>query len=96
MIGYVIGEINGKQYKFVPGKPLEVDLVKKELAFKPLMVVDGRKIKLGKPYLEKKFKVKILDSYGSQKIRVAKYHAKANYRRVRGSRIKVTKVVLEA
>ena len=95
MIKYAICEIGGKQYKLVPKVPVEVDLVSGELEAKVLMVVNN-KIKLGSPYLSEKLNIKKLEDLTKRKIRVAKFHAKANYRKVTGSRRKVSKIVLEA
>ena len=96
MIKYAVLEISGKQYKALPKIPFEVDLQGESVDAKILMIADGEKIKIGKPYLEDKIKIKKLDDLKKKKIRVAKYHPKSNYRRVVGFRRKVTKVVLEA
>lgn len=95
MIKYAVLEISGKQYKAIPKVPFEVDLQNGELEAKVLMVSDD-KVKIGKPVLDEKLKLKILENVSKKKIRVAKYHAKANYRKVTGSRRKVTRVVIEA
>ena len=94
MIKYAICEIGGKQYKLTPQVPVEVDLVNGDLEAKVLMVVND-KVKVGLPYLSEKLNIKKLEDLAKRKIRVAKFHAKANYRKVTGSRRKVTKIVLE-
>lgn len=95
MIKYVICEIGGKQYKLVPKVPVEVDLQEDgRLEARVLMVADD-KVKLGMPNLDEKLKIKTLGDFSKDKLRVAKFHAKANYRKVTGSRRKVTKIVLE-
>ena len=95
MIKYAICEIGGKQYKLVPKVPVEVDLVAGEIEAKVLMIVND-KVKLGSPYINEKLKIKKLEDLTKRKIRVAKFHAKANSRKVTGSRRKITKIVLES
>ena|SRR3989344_2139416 len=96
MIKYGIFEIGGKQYKIIPKVPVEVDLQEgEEISSKLLMLVEDDKVKLGKPYLDEKLKIKKLEDIKKKKIRVAKFHAKANYRKVTGARKKMTKIVLE-
>ena len=76
---------------------MEVDLQEGDnVASKLLMVVEDDKVKLGKPYLDEKIKIKKLEDIKKKKIRVAKFHAKANYRKVTGSRKRMTKIVLES
>ena len=98
MLQYAICQILGKQYKVIPNKPFEIDLVNKSIkgieADVLLMVEDG-KIRVGKPYLKEKLNLKLLENISGDKIRVSKYHAKANYRRVRGFRPKFTQVILD-
>lgn len=94
MIDYAILQIAGKQYKFVPGKPMEIVWNDDKIEAKTLMVVEDGKPKLGKPHIDLDLKLKVLENLKGEKIRVAKYHPKANYRRVRGSRSKIAKVVL--
>ncbi|MDO8619081.1 MAG: 50S ribosomal protein L21 [Candidatus Daviesbacteria bacterium] len=94
---YAICEISGKQYKVMPNKPFEVDLQigePKQIEVNVLMLSDSGKIELGKPYLSKKLTLNVLEDVKGEKIRVAKFHAKANYRRVTGHRAKMTRVVL--
>lgn len=95
MVTYAVCEINGKQYKLVPNQQVVVDLQKdkKDLEVNVLLLSEDGKLSLGKPYLKEKLALKNLGEGSLAKIRVAKFHAKANYRKVTGSRAKVTKVV---
>ena len=96
MINYAICEISGKQYKVVPNQALEVDFQgvdAKEIEAQVLMLSEDDKIKLGDPYLKEKLKLTCLEMIKKDKIRVARFHAKANYRRVIGHRAKMTKVI---
>ncbi len=77
-----------------PGKPFDVNLTaEKAIEVPVLLLVDEKKISLGKPYLKEKFSLKVLEQKRGPKIRVAKFHAKANYRRVTGHRANLTRVV---
>ena len=95
MLDYAICEISGKQYKVIPNEPLEVDLLdtKKDVEVAVLLLSDEGKTKIGTPYLKEKMLLKYLGEIKSDKIRVAKFHAKANYRKVTGHKSKLTKVV---
>ncbi len=97
MLDYAVCEISGKQYKVIPNKPLEVDFlgVDKNIEVSVLLLSENGKIEIGTPYLKDKLTLEYLDTVKMDKIRVAKFHAKANYRRVSGMRTKKTKVVLK-
>lgn len=97
MLNYAICEIEGKQYKIVPNQALNVAYVgdSKTIEVNVLALMEDAKLKIGKPYLKEKLTLKCLENISGEKIRVAKFHAKANYRRVRGSRSKLTKVILD-
>ena len=97
MLNFAIGEINGKQYKIEPNKPFLVDLAEsKEIEALLLCMVEEGKVQLGTPYLKEKIKLEVLEQVKGKKIRVAKFHAKANYRKVKGSRARYSKVVFKA
>ncbi|MDP3758283.1 MAG: 50S ribosomal protein L21 [Candidatus Daviesbacteria bacterium] len=98
MLNFAICEISGKQYKVIPGQPLEVALQKgsdQEIVVNVLLLSEDSKLKIGNPYLKEKLTLKRLEDGKGEKIRVSKFHAKANYRRTTGYRSKITKVVLE-
>ena len=97
MLNYAVCEISGKQYKIIPGKNLIVDYLGegvKVLEADVLLLSEDGKIKLGSPYLKDKIKLDILENTRGEKIRVSKFHAKANYRRTTGHKSKLTKVIL--
>jgi len=98
MLNYAICEISGKQYKVTPDKVLEVSSQKegKDIEAAVLLLSEDGKLKIGKPYLKERLILKRIDDIKGRKIRVAKFHAKANYRRTIGYRSKITKVVLKA
>lgn len=97
MLSYAVCEISGKQYKVLPNIPFEVDLQEgdeKTIDAKVLLLSEDGKIKVGTPYLKETLKLDRLGDTRGEKIRVAKFHAKANFRKVAGSKAKLTKVVL--
>lgn len=96
MLSYAICEISGKQYKVLPNQPIEVDWLgeeSKKIDALVLLLSEGSKIRFGTPYLKEKLTLEILGTTRGKKIRVAKFHAKANYRKVTGHRAKLTKVI---
>ena len=97
MINYAICEIAGKQIKVVPNKILEIPFQDEgvgNIEAKVLVLSEEAKLTIGKPYLKDKLILKRVGNIKGVKIRVSKYHAKANYRRIMGARPKFTKVVL--
>ncbi len=97
MLNYAICEISGKQYKVIPGQVLEVGLQKESdqnIEVNVLLLSEDNKLKIGNPYLKEKLTLKRIEDLKGEKIRVSKFHAKANYRRTTGYRSKITKVVL--
>lgn len=97
MFDWAICEIAGKQIKVLSNKPFDVTLQNDaDLAVKTLLIAESGKIKLGKPYLKENLKFKVVGQKKGEKIRVFKYHAKANYRKMRGYRDKLTTLLLAA
>lgn len=96
MLNYAVCEIAGKQYKVIPGKPFDVVVQgnsEKEINSKALLLNEDGKIKIGKPYLKDELTFEVIGQK-SKKIRMAKFHAKANYRKVLGSKTIFKKVIL--
>jgi ribosomal protein L21 len=92
---YVVVEIAGRQYKVEPGKELLVNFlgdIKDFESDKVLMVADDKSVKIGAPYLSEKIKFDVLEAVRGKKIRVAIFHAKANFRKVKGSRSTMSKI----
>ncbi len=96
MIKYLICEIAGKQYKVVPNRPFKVAFLgdNKQIEAKVLVKADDKNISFGNPYLKEPVKLSITSSGKLKKIRVGKFHAKANYRRVRGHKLLGSTVML--
>lgn len=96
---YLVCQIAGRQYMVKPGQIIEVNKLKaeKDLEVETVMLrKDGDKVQFGKPFLKEKAKFEILGTVQKEKIRVARFHAKANYRRVNGSRAQMTRIKLAA
>lgn len=97
MLDYAICEISGKQYKITPNTNIEVDFLgesDKDVEVNLLLLSENGKVTIGAPYLKDKLTLKYVDTVKMDKIRVAKFHAKANYRKVTGARPKKTRLVL--
>jgi len=95
---YAVVKTGGKQYKVSKDNVVEVE----RLSFKQgdnffleevlLYVADGA-LKLGKPKLEGiKVKATVLEHFKGEKLRIAKFKAKAKYRRATGHRQYLTRI----
>lgn len=96
MLNYAICEVSGKQYKVIPNKAFEVSLQKDsgDIEANILFISEDNNVKIGNPYLKEKLTLKRLEDTKGAKIRVSKFHAKANFRKTIGFRPKFTKVIL--
>lgn len=96
MFDYAVCQISGKQYKVLPNQPLEVDWLgeeTKKIEAEVLLLSEGNKVQFGTPFLKEKLSFDVLETTRGEKIRVAKFHAKANYRKVTGSRSRRSKII---
>jgi len=92
----------GKQYLVSEGQTLEVELLKadkKSVDFEALLIVDGDKVSVGTPTVDKaKVSVEIIaDDVQADKVTSIRYKAKKRVHKVRGHRqhqttIKVAKI----
>lgn len=94
---YAIVKTGGKQYKVSEGTILEIDRLAGEekniVLSDVLLLVSEGKIKIGKPILpDTKVKATLLENIKGDKIRVAKFKAKAKYRRVMGFRPQLSRL----
>lgn len=89
---YAIVEIGAKQYKVEKGMVLDVERVNtqeaKELNIdKVLMVVDGEKVSVGKPYVSSaSVKASVLEEVKGKKVLGVKFKKRKNYTRTKGHR----------
>jgi len=97
---YAVVSDSGKQYKVSEGDVVEVA----KLALKPdddyvfphtLLIAKEKEYMVGTPFLDLQVKAKVIAHVKKEKIRVAKFKAKARYRRVSGHRSQNTKVKIE-
>lgn len=98
MLNYAVCEISGKQYLVTPDKNFTVAFQKEEgdkIEASALLLSEDGELKIGDPYLKEKITLKRVEDFKGEKIRVCKFHHKANFRRHTGFRAKLTKVVLE-
>ena len=97
-MSYAVIQLQGKQYKVQAGDELVVNKLDLEVGktleiSDVLLMVDGKKVKLGQPFVkDAKVKLEVLEHGKGEKIRVAKYKAKSRYRKVKGHRQHLTKL----
>ena len=92
----------GKQYLVTEGETLEIELLKQEgktASFQPLLVIDGDKVTVGTPVVDKvAVTVEVVEEdVKADKVTSIRYKAKKRVHTVRGhrqhhTRIKVTKI----
>lgn len=97
---YAIVKTGGKQYKVSVGDELFVDRLntdgKNVVLPDVLLYVDGTEATIGTPRVSDVFvKAEVLGDTKGKKIRVAKFKAKARYRRVTGFRPMYTKLKIQ-
>ena len=89
MLTYAIIRIDSKQYFVEPGKEYLVDFQGEgvtKIDAEVLLKSEDGKVVVGTPVIAGALPLEILGSKRGKKIRVAKFHAKANYRRANGHR----------
>ena len=95
---YAVISIKGNQYKVAEGDEILVDkVIQDNLNPDVLLLVEGEKVKIGKPKLtDVKVKVKIVkDVEKGDKLYVQKFKAKSRYRRKMGFRPLFTRLLIE-
>lgn len=95
---YAVIRINGTQHKVSEGEEILVDrLGDRKPEADVLLVVDGEKVKVGKPKIEKvKVKLKVIaEEEKGKKLTIQKFKAKSRYRRKYGFRPKYTRLLVE-
>ncbi len=99
---YAVIKTGGKQYRVCQGDEIEIEKIStpegKTVTFDEVfLLVDEKKIKIGRPQVAKaKVKAKVLSHFKGKKIRVATYKAKSRYRRVKGHRQQLTRVKISS
>ncbi len=99
---YVVIRTGGKQYKVSTGSVIDVDRINSEkdkeiILDDVLLWVNDEKVKIGKPNLpDVKIKAKVIDNIKGEKIKVAKFKAKARHRRMTGFRAYLTRLEIKS
>jgi large subunit ribosomal protein L21 len=99
---HAVIETGGKQYLVSPKDKVTIEKLElkvgESITFdKVLLVADGSKVSLGKPYLtDAKVKGKVIAQQKADKLVVFKYRAKSRYRRKYGHRQQQTVVEIES
>lgn len=96
MQNFAVCEISGKQYKVIPNQPIEVDFLgeeTKKIEANVLMMSSNGEVKVGTPFLKEKCTLDFLENFKEDKIRVAKFHPKANFRKATGHRERKTRLI---
>lgn len=95
---YAVIATGGKQYKVSEGDVISVEKLAVEagkdiVLDKVLFFADGGAFQLGMPYLAgATVTAQVVEQFQAPKIRVAKFKAKANYRKVYGHRQELTRL----
>ena len=96
---YAVVLAGGKQYKVSEGDILEIDKIAIQDSYtfsQVLLYVDGDEKMVGTPALSGVVVTAgVLENKKGKKIRVAKFKAKARYRKVMGFRPSLTKIKIE-
>lgn len=98
MVKFAVVQTGGKQYKVAAGDRIKIEKLETDeqeaISFdKVLLIADGDKISLGKPYVEGAIvEGKLLRQGRARKVIVFKYHSKARYRKKKGHRQPFTEV----
>lgn len=98
---FAVIELGGRQFSVAKGTQISCELLDKKAndvfsVERVLMVKDGDKVQVGKPYLNGiEVKAKIVSHGRGKKILGLKYKNKVNYRRKYGHRQAFTAVLIE-
>lgn len=91
---YIVARIGNRQFKVSEGKQLTVDRFDGKIN-EVLLLVDGDDVKVGRPLVDGvKVKTKIIEE-GKVKTEIRRFKAKSRYRKERGHKQPVTKVLIE-
>jgi large subunit ribosomal protein L21 len=100
-VKYAIIKAGGAQYQVSVGQEIDVFRLDKEkdeeIVFDSVLLIkDNNKVLVGQPVVKgAKVKGKVVGQILGDKIRVATYKAKSRYRKVKGHRDQLTRVLIE-
>ncbi|MBI1799542.1 MAG: 50S ribosomal protein L21 [Candidatus Eisenbacteria bacterium] len=95
---YAIVNINGIQTRVAPDETLDVARLSGEPGAKlefdqVLLLSDGEKITVGRPYVEgASLTAEVVDHHRGEKLRIFKFKRRSDYRRRRGYRDELTRI----
>ena len=98
---YAIIKAGGAQYQVSVGQEIDIFRLDKakdeEIVFDSVLLIkDDNKVLVGQPLVKgAKVKGKVIGQILGDKIRVATYKAKSRYRKVKGHRDQLTRVLIE-
>lgn len=103
-MSFAVIETGGKQYKVSPGEKLKIEKINAEegssFSFdKVLLIAEGEKVEVGRPYLEgRKVEAKVIKHGKGKKIIVFRYKPKTRQRTKKGHRqpfteVEITKII---
>jgi len=97
---YAVIQTGGKQYKVSEGNTVDIEKLNTDsenhIFDKVLLYAADGVVKVGQPHLaDVTVTAKVLEQVKGKKIRVAKFKAKARYRKVTGHRQQLTRVQIE-
>lgn len=102
IMDFAVIKASGKQYRVTPGLILDVDMIEgekgKSVSFEEVLLTgNDKEVIVGTPNVKgAQVMAKIVDQVKGDKVRVAKFKAKARFRRVTGFRAKLTKIEITA
>lgn len=97
-MNYAVIKASGKQYKVSKGLVLDVDKIEgdsgKNLAFDQVLLAgDENSVLVGTPYIKgAEVTARIVEQAKGPKVRIAKFKAKARFRRTTGFRANITRI----
>ncbi len=98
---YAILEIGGKQYKVAPKDVIEVNKVDEEAKSKitldkVMLLVDGKKVEIGQPYVEgANVEAEVVEQTKGKKLIVYKYLRRKDSHKKTGHRQRLTKLLIK-
>jgi large subunit ribosomal protein L21 len=100
---FAILETGGKQYKVQEGDVIEVELINKNMitkqngvTFNTVLLIKNKDLIIGQPYVKDGIiKAKLLEEFKAPKIIVFKKKAKKGYKRKRGHRQNLHRIMIE-
>ncbi len=100
-MNFAVIKASGKQYRVTPGLILEIDKIEgkagEKVSFNEVLLVNNNdKVTVGTPLVDGAVvTAKVVDQIKGEKVRIAKFKAKARFRRVTGFRSMLTKIQIE-